>query len=230
MTKIHEELITKARTAGAQAGSATQMLRDAIRDAYATGARSFGDVIISDMRAAFRDACAAAGKSKNAGNVLFARAWDDLIEEGLALEERGRKGMGKNGGKGKTSSDADASDAEGEEAPTKAAPVDKAAIAREMLEKAGINADLIKLCVAAFAGLEAAAKDKTHKDAAKDARHALKSVGGKLDKLMQVAGAAISREEATAVAADAAAKAQKAPKATKPAKAKATQNAGEARA
>lgn len=197
MAITRDELIRQAEQAGKQAGSASQMLRDALRAAYSNGATSFDHADIAAMREAFRKGCNAAGKTKNAGNVLFARAYDDLIKEGLALEPRPRKGVNAKKGEKAESSDADG------DAST-APKVDAQAIAAELLKRAQLDSGLVKLCIAAFKGLEELATDKKHKDAAKNARHALKECGNRINALLEAAGTGVTKDAAKTVAKSAA--------------------------
>lgn len=223
LEETRNELIRLADAAGAQSGTAAGMLRDAIRAAYQHGNTRFDDTDIAAMREAFRSAYANNGKSKQAGNMLFARAWEELRKEGLALEERPRKGV--NAGSGKADKD-DESDDSSEGKPTGELTAEKKIeIFAELVKKAGVTADMIKAAVAAGQALKPYrnGKDKDLAHVAGEAMFALTALGRACNALLDASGLKVTkRDVATAPEAKAAdAPAAKPVKASTPKAAKA---------
>jgi hypothetical protein len=226
MTTTTDELIGMAAKAGQQAHSASKMLRDAITAAYTSGSTTWDAAVIGSMREAFRQAYASNGKTKNAGNMLFARAWDELIAEGLALEARPNKGKGRNAGKAKSDDSDDTSDETAES--RKALTADelktlRADVARELIAAAGIKPDMITAALIAGRELKPYrdGKDKALSVVAGDAIYALSALGRACNGVLKAAGQQVSKAEAAAPADESA----KAEKPAKPAKANKSKSA-----
>jgi hypothetical protein len=198
--ETRSELVKLADMAGAQSGTAAQMLRDAIRAAYQHGNTKFADSDIGAMREAFRDAYARSGKSKQAGNMLFARAWDELIEEGLALEQRPRKGVNAKPAKPAKVNDDDEAAISEVASNGKLTAEQKVEIAADLVKRAGVTADMIKAAIAAGQALKPYrdGKDKDLAHAVGEAMFALTALGRACNSLLDAAGLKVTKRDVSA--------------------------------